>query len=586
MTKQLLFWLLIVVAAPLWAGDDVHEPLFVENRFPPAAVCKPCHPDHYRQWSVSPHAYAQLSPVFNAMQGTITKLTNGTNSDFCVRCHTPIGSILGEKVFQSNAKRNPISREGITCVVCHRVNRAYGKINSRFAIVEGDIFHPIWGTHDGTGFGQLLADARLNLTTAPKGIGRPVHQVEKFFQLDQPGFCGTCHEVTVVSGFREIEAFSEYKNSPASERGASCQDCHMGKTPGVWTGNEITNYDDGPAAKLGDIGTPPRKLTNHTFAGPDYPIIHPGLFPHNPEAAKLATLDEWLTFDHTAGWGTDEFEDNVPEGMTFPKRWESVDDRYEAREILDQQEALLKEYWEQMAQLLRNGYRIGEIVTEQADQNGIRFKVEVKNATDGHNAPTSLAVVRLVFLSVTITDSQGAVVWKSGDLDPNGDLRDAHSAYVHNGILPRDGQLFNLQSKFITRNVKGGEREQVLPANFSVTPLPFSRPSTVATVLTGRPQDVRIHKLGIVPLGSRWAKYKVKGRALTGKGPYQANVKLVAAMFPVNLVNAVAGVGFDYGMSPRDVANQIVKRHLTLWEYEATIDTTKDKTQVVWQRRE
>lgn len=88
---------------------------------------------------------------------------------------------------------------------------------------------------------------------------------------------------------------------------------------------------------MGGKETKPRKLTNHIFAGPDYSVIHPGLFPHNVEAQELATMREWLQFDHEAGWGTDKFEDNVPEDMKFPSRWESVDDRYDAREILNVQ---------------------------------------------------------------------------------------------------------------------------------------------------------------------------------------------------------------------------------------------------------
>ena len=39
-------------------------------------------------------------------------------------------------------------------------------------------------------------------------------------------------------------------------------------------------------------------------------------------------------------------------------------------------------------------------------------------------------------------DAEGSVVFESGDLDPNGDLRDAHSLYVQRGELPRDAQLF------------------------------------------------------------------------------------------------------------------------------------------------
>ncbi len=66
-------------------GDDgdVHEAALLEQRFPSAKTCGKCHPRQYREWSASPHAYAQLSPVFNAMHGTLLQLTNGTNGDFC-----------------------------------------------------------------------------------------------------------------------------------------------------------------------------------------------------------------------------------------------------------------------------------------------------------------------------------------------------------------------------------------------------------------------------------------------------------------------------------------------------------------------
>ena len=67
---------------------------------------------------------------------------------------------------------------------------------------------------------------------------------------------------------------------------SSCQDCHMGKIQGVPSG-----YDEGPAAVVGGEPTMARKLTNHFFAGPDYSVIHPGIFPHNAEAAAMAALE-------------------------------------------------------------------------------------------------------------------------------------------------------------------------------------------------------------------------------------------------------------------------------------------------------
>ena len=158
----------------------------------------------------------------------------------------------------------------------------------------------------------------------------------------------------------------------------------MGKTQGVFSGDPETNYDRGPAAIVTNKKTTSRKLTDHTFAGPDHSIVHPGIFPHNPQAAETATLDEWVTFDYRAGWGTDEFEDDVAEDHAFPDRWSDIDDRYDAREILDQQIALLNAYMTKRAEVLRNGIQIGDIVTDQADQGGIKFRVQVRNVTDGH----------------------------------------------------------------------------------------------------------------------------------------------------------------------------------------------------------
>jgi cytochrome c553 len=41
--------------------------------YPSATKCGECHPTQYAQWSVSQHAYAQMSPIFNAMQAQSLK---------------------------------------------------------------------------------------------------------------------------------------------------------------------------------------------------------------------------------------------------------------------------------------------------------------------------------------------------------------------------------------------------------------------------------------------------------------------------------------------------------------------------------
>jgi nitrate/TMAO reductase-like tetraheme cytochrome c subunit len=556
-------------------GSEAHSALFLESRMPAASTCRNCHPRQYKEWSKSQHAYSQLSPVFNTMQAAILKLTNGTNGDFCIRCHTPVGMNLGEPLFTTNFERHPTSREGITCITCHRMKEPLGKVSGRLPIEQGDMTQPVYGPNGNENLAKTLVTPGLKVTTNPNERGRKIHrEAIKFSFITEPGFCGVCHDVTLVNGFRLEEAFSEYKSSPSAQRGDTCQDCHMGKIPGVASG-----YNHGPAAIVNGVATADRKLTDHRFVGPDYSVIHPGMFPHNPEATELASIEEWNEFDYRAGWGTDEFEDEVTDDMEFPDRWSEADDRYEAREIIDTQLEDLEEMSDARKKILQLAYKLGDIEVLDASEDGLKFRIKVSSGTDGHNVPTGFTGERLVWLFVEVTDKNGKIVFESGDLDPNGDVRDLHSRYVFNGELPLDDQLFNLQSKFITRNVRGGEREQILAINFSPDPLPFLRPDTRPTVLMGRTLGARIHKQGIEANGSRWASYKVDGNYLSGQPPYHVKVELKAGMIPVNLVSAIMGVGFDYGMSPRDIADGVLAGHQVLWEREADLLNDHDGAQ-------
>jgi hypothetical protein len=136
------------------ADAEAHEDLFRNKQFPSAFECKPCHELQFRQWSVSNHAYANLSPFFVSVENSVLAKTNGSSADTCSRCHAPLSAVL--KVMQiSNIKRQQFAREGedflgpvvegITCVVCHRFDKRYGKRSARSLITQGDIFAPIFG---------------------------------------------------------------------------------------------------------------------------------------------------------------------------------------------------------------------------------------------------------------------------------------------------------------------------------------------------------------------------------------------------------------------------------------------------------
>ena len=57
-------------------AERQHELLFKESRYPSAATCGTCHPKHYEEWSVSQHSYAQLSPVYMAINNFLNFSTS------------------------------------------------------------------------------------------------------------------------------------------------------------------------------------------------------------------------------------------------------------------------------------------------------------------------------------------------------------------------------------------------------------------------------------------------------------------------------------------------------------------------------
>ena len=396
-----------------------HNNLLVSNEFPSASQCAECHPGQYRQWSVSQHAYAQLSPVFNSMSERMNRLANGSNGDFCIRCHNEAGMAIKEKIFIPNADRLPVTREGISCIVCHRVENAYGRVSGRFGIEKGMLVKPMYG---------------------PRG-------------------------------------------------------------PKVL--NEVLNKF---------------KLTTH------------------PASA-------------------------------FPPSWQERRHRLRAAQFIKGQLGLLSELRAQSFRTLRLGYQLGKFHVTRNDVKGLAFEIDVHNATNGHDIPTGFDAERQVSMHVVVRDRDGKTIFQSGDLDPNGDVRNLHSQYVKNLKLPLDDQLFSLQSEFLELMPHGGERERILPVPVSQGSLPFDRPNESSNLLLSHPTASRKQASGIPPLGHATARYRVPAKALTGRPPYSAEFTFIAQMVPVNLINEISSVGFDYGLSPRNIANRVVMGGFPLWHH-------------------
>ena len=510
--------------------------------YPTAAQCGQCHKQIYEEWSSSQHAYASISPMFHKFEQKFQKLTQGTVGTFCVRCHQQVGTQLGEARESPLWARSQISREGISCITCHRVKESYGKVNGERRVEPGKIYEPVYGSGEKSVIKDVLADKETySVKTSTDGRGNDIHKgMITNDQITQSEFCVSCHQVAVNLGIKLEIVWDQYRDSPARKAGVTCQACHMGKVPGKPEG-----YATAPSAVVGGKEiNPGRKHANHRFIGPGYSIAHPGIFPHNPKAQSVS-VEDWLQFDWRAGWGTTKFEDKVADGkikVNFPKRWADALDREEARETIEENLAKLDERDKLRKQVMENSSNVDGPHIEGTPRIGtdLAFSYKIKNTNTGHNLPSgSLGAQPQLWVNVALVDPDGNNIWESGYVDSNGDMADQHSLDVAAGRIGTDQQLLHFQTKFLTTNVKGTEREMYLPVNFDIDPLPHLRPPQIPTTVLNHPPLVRMENHSLAPLAEKVAKYQVPGDLIKKPGKYQLAFRMRSRAEPIYFMRFV-----------------------------------------------
>jgi nitrate/TMAO reductase-like tetraheme cytochrome c subunit len=510
--------------------------------YPTAAQCGQCHKEIYEEWASSQHAYASISPMFHAFEQKFQELTQGTVGTFCVRCHQQVGTQLGENRETPLWASSQVSREGVTCITCHRVKEQYGKVNGERRVEPGKITEPVYGSGEKSVIKDIIANKETySVKTGKDGRGMDIHNgMMTNPQLSKSEFCVSCHQVAVNLGIKLEIVWDQYRDSPARKAGVTCQDCHMGKVPGKPDG-----YATAPSAVVGGKEiNPGRKHSNHRFIGPGYSIAHPGIFPHNTKAQTFS-MKEWLQFDWRAGWGTPEFENKVASGkikVAFPKRWADSLDREDARQIIDENLKQLDKRLEIRRQLMENSTKVEGPYIEGTPSVGkaLAFSYTITNLNSGHNLPSgSLGAQPQLWVNVALVDPDGQNIWESGYVDSNGDMADLHSLDVAAGRIKTDQQLVHFQTKFLTTNVKGTDREMYLPVNFDIDPLPHLRPPQIPTTVLNHPPLVRMENHSLPPLGQKQAKYQVPGNLIKKPGKYRLAFRLRSRAEPIYFMRFV-----------------------------------------------
>lgn len=230
------------------------------------ANCQSCHPDHYREWSGSMHAYASLDPVFRAWNQRGQRETAGALGDFCVKCHAPMAVREGLTTDGLNLDALPSAYQGVTCYFCHSVERVDGTHNNPLVLAE-----------DGVLRGGI-----------PDPMNPDAHpaRYDPLFdrnRIESSSLCGSCHDIVNGHGTHIERTFLEWKNTLYAKddprQRQTCSHCHMPSRDGV----------------AADVpGVPLRRVHDHAMPGVDVALVD---FPERePQRAQIQRLLDTTLF--------------------------------------------------------------------------------------------------------------------------------------------------------------------------------------------------------------------------------------------------------------------------------------------------
>jgi hypothetical protein len=170
----------------------------------------------------------------------------------------------------------------------------------------------------------------------------------------------------------------------------------------------------------------------------------------------------------------------------------------------------------------------------------LAFSYNVKNINTGHNLPSgSLGAQPQLWVNVALVDPDGKNVWESGYVDADGNMADLHSLEVAQNRIAIDQQLVHFQTKFLTTNIKGTDREMYLPVNFDIDQLPQLRAPQIPTTVLNHPPLVRMENHSLTPLGEKTAAYTVPGDLIKKPGKYRLAFRMRSRSEPIYFMRFV-----------------------------------------------
>jgi hypothetical protein len=383
----------------------------------------------------------------------------------CGACHPDIFKMWSGST-HANAWRNPLfqalynlgkkeaegesqKRNVESCVRCHfPIGHSSGEENLPLDDEKGgvicDFCHSVKAT---TGIGNapyILNPGNAAIMEGGTKYGpfkdspETIHENQYSELHTRSEFCGGCHDVSHAGNDLPIEqTYTEWRQGPYNTNDPKtivhCQDCHMRQRPGFpCTGS--TERPDNPGFATPEImgGKKRPHIWTHYFVGGS---VTPISLPPNSE------IQPQLAIERLKNAATIQI-------------------------------------------IVNPGYKVGDL---------LRFQVDIKNTGCGHYLPTGLTEMRQMWLKVSVTDTDGKLIYKVGDVDEKGKI-DGNATVYHTVFGNEQGEptlLVWTATHVISDNripPKGKKEERFV----CQIPADIKPPLKVETVLQYRsaPQDV------------------------------------------------------------------------------------------------
>ena len=465
-----------------------------------SAVCgtTDCHPTEYKQWTSSAHRFASNNRLFRRVVELAQEDGGQEGIRDCVNCHDPVAT-LSTAGLESWPDLEPGANQGVNCQVCHLIRGGDFEKGNGYLKLARELKYPHQDARPGTPeFIKFKEEIRLD----------PRPHINNFLprrMLNQSKFCLPCHLVTVVrpvaasNPLRLHLLFSQWEKSTWKNQ-LSCMECHLP----IFQILPLKYY-----------------VMDHRFLGVS--TVH-GQLARQLDKEDPPRLAEHISYTKAYLAGTLDSDGQI---LSAEPTQELPRKDFPVR-ALPIQVFLLRGAGQKRIKDYLNGGPILQVKLASqpapvAPGGALTIQVTTVNARVGHDVPSGPIDMVRCWCEVTCLDQAGRILFKTGGLDENGDVREGTIYLGSQALLDATGRQIFDHRFWRAAKVVG---KQVLPA----------LASRVDEVKIPLPRDVE----GVVSVAAEWRYLRINQRlwnmAFDGQGPAQVPLDVGGAQIKVPIV--------------------------------------------------